>query len=167
MMFVEVISPMYRPLARAPAASDGGAIVTVTLPSASGPSATAWTSYERSRGCPVSTPASARSTARNNASTAPLPSAEASHWWSPAAITTAPRLLAFEPDVTVQRARWRVSPGSVVSRSADVGVVAIVGYLPVGDGAGEAGATDAVVKCRSSRRRSSAPDFQIAYSRES
>ena len=35
----------------------------------------------------------------------PLPSADACHWWSPAEITTAPRLLAFEPDVTVQRVR--------------------------------------------------------------
>src|SRR5258705_5446781 len=46
--------------------------------------------------------------ARNSASTAPLPSVEASHWWSPEAITTAPRLLTFDPDVTVQRARWSV-----------------------------------------------------------
>ena len=42
--------PCSGPAARAPAAPVGGAIVTLTLPSASGPSATAWTSYESSRG---------------------------------------------------------------------------------------------------------------------
>ena len=39
--------------------------------------------------------------------------------------TTAPRLFAFEPDVTVQRARWSVSAGSAVGRSAGVDGVAM------------------------------------------
>src|SRR3954452_18262610 len=79
-------------------------------------------------------------------------------------MTTAPRLFTFEPDVTVQRARWSVSSESTEACVAGVGVEAI-GYLPVADVA--AAAADDVVKCRSSRRRSSAPDFQIAYSSES
>ena len=43
-MFVLVTSPVNRPSPRAPSAEAGGAILTVTLPSASGPSARAWTS---------------------------------------------------------------------------------------------------------------------------
>ena len=85
-----------------------------------------------------------------------MPSAEASHWWSPEAITTAPRLLTFDPDVTVQRARWRVG---VVGGTVALSVV--VAGIVVTSAAG------AVVKWRSSRRRSSAPAFQIAYSSES
>ena len=44
MMFTLLDVPVYLPLARWPWADDGGAIRTVTRPSASGPSATAWTS---------------------------------------------------------------------------------------------------------------------------
>src|SRR5919106_118466 len=83
---------------------------------------------------------------------------------------TAPRLRAFEPDETVQRARW-----------SDVVAVSwpdMRAYLPgvAGSGSGTvswsgartaARSPDVVVKWRSSRLRSSAPDFQMAYSRES
>ena len=85
-------------------------------------------SYASSRGWPVRTSCRAVSTARNSASIGPLPSADASHWWSPDAITTAPRLFAFELEVTVQRARWRV--GVWAAASAAVGVV--IGSLRVG-----------------------------------
>src|SRR4029077_13355655 len=77
------------------------------------------------RGWPVRTSATAASTARNSASTAPLPSAVAFHWWSPEAMTTAPRLFTFEPDVTVQRARWSVSAGSAEEPEAGGGGVVI------------------------------------------
>ncbi len=40
---------------------------------------------------------------------APLPSADARHWWSPAAMSTAPRLWALLPEVTVQRLSWIVA----------------------------------------------------------
>src|SRR4249919_2523567 len=46
---------------------------------------------------------------------APLPSAEARQWWSPAVMTTAPRLWLFEPEVTVQRVRVSVGVGARVS----------------------------------------------------
>src|SRR4051812_7244801 len=78
-------------------------------------------------------------------------------------MTTAPRLFTFDPDVTVHRARCRVSAAGVASGAGDG--IDVIGYLPVGDVVAAA-AVD-VVKCRSSRRRSSAPDFQIAYSSES
>src|SRR4029077_751380 len=39
----------------------------------------------------------------------PLPWDEACQWWSPASMTTAPRLWALLPDVTVQRVRCRAS----------------------------------------------------------
>ena len=94
---------------------------------------------------------------------APLPSADARHWWSPAAMTTAPRLWALLPDVTVQRVEVerRRRPASVIgSPPWGRGRAA-------GRGCGRRRGPVAVVKWRSSRRRSSAPDFQIAYSSES
>ena len=105
---------------------------------------------------------SALSTARYRASIAPLPSAEARQWWSPASMMTAPRLRAFEPEVTVQRASWTGGGVALVgSGIRSTSGSRWRGRRPAGT------ADDVVVKCRSSRRRSSAPDFQIAYSSES
>ena len=103
------------------------------------------------------------STARYSASIAPLPSAEARQWWSPAAMTTAPRLWALLPDVTVQRVRWMVRRSG--SRSSRLTSAGSRSGSRVADRTARGGR--AVVKWRSSRRRSSAPDFQIAYSSES
>jgi len=50
MMFVLRALPLYRPLARAPSAPAGGWMATMTSPSASEFSASAWTSYPTSRG---------------------------------------------------------------------------------------------------------------------
>ena len=68
-------------------------------------------------------------------------------------MTTAPRLCALLPDVTVQRVRWSGR------------AVGVAGWLCCGHRRSSPEIT--VVKCRSSRRRSSAPRFQIAYSSES
>ena len=81
-------------------------------------------------------------------------------------MTTAPRLRTLLPDVTVQRARCRVA--------SEAWGVAVISVTSVGSRSrrGPAAAADApgvraVVKWRSSRRRSSEPDFQIANSSES
>ena len=99
---------------------------------------------------------------------APLPVADARHSWSPEVMTTAPRLRTLLPDVTVQRASWRVA--SAAWGAAVMSVTSVASRSPrapagVGDASPAAGRT--VVKWRSSRRRSSEPDFQIANSSES
>src|SRR5688572_28970893 len=114
MMFVPRASPPYSPVPRSPAAS-GGAMRTVTAPIVSVPSPSAWVSYARRRGWPSRISDRAWSTARKSASIAPLPSAEARQWCSPASMITAPRLRALEPDWTVQRARCRVGVSVVGS----------------------------------------------------
>src|SRR5688572_1305116 len=60
---------------------------------------------------------------------APTPSAEACQWWSPASMITAPRLRAFDPDETVQRA----------SRSGAVASWPGIGLPPWGRGIGFGG----------------------------
>ena len=68
--------------------------------------------------------------------------------------------------MTVQRASDRVSASSPdIAPGAGVGVVAM--RATSRSWTSPRAVTDAVVKWRSSRRRSSAPDFQIAYSSES
>src|SRR6185503_10246229 len=103
---------------------------------------------------------------------APTPSADACQWCSPDSMMTAPRLRALEPDDTVQRAR---RSGAVAWSWPDMGDYlrgvagsgSGTGRVGAGGGSSTGGSSADVVKWRSSRRRSRAPDFQIAYSSES
>ena len=124
---------------------------TVTTPIVSVPSPSAWTSQASNRGWPSRISWRAWSTARYRASIAPLPSADARQWWSPASRMTAPREREFEPDVTVQRARrtgsvdgsgvgrirhpvyLRVAAGSPVA-AASTGEMALVATPQLGAG---------------------------------
>jgi hypothetical protein len=94
MMFASRAWPPYSPLPRSPSVS-GGAIRTAA-PIVSVPAERVDVVGQQSR-VPVEDPGQALSTARYNASIAPLPSAEARHLCSPEVMTTAPRLRMFEP----------------------------------------------------------------------
>src|SRR3954469_21160998 len=87
-------------------------------------------------------------------------------------MTTAPRLRALLPDEAVQRESSRESARSVIG-SPPWGRGRAAGHRSrcrcgrAGGPGPAAGGAEAVVKWRSARRRSSEPDFQMAYSSES
>ena len=160
MMFVLSSRPCSRPVARAPPAADGGAIVTVTRPPRPGP--------PRRRGRRRRAAAGGRSARRR----APVDRPEQRVDGAVALGGRLPLVIAGRDDdraaaldvaspTSPSSARDGASAlgrrSSARLRGARCAADGPSGYLPAG----------AVVKWRSSRRRSSAPDFQIAYSSES